>query len=66
RCDIAILAETGLSPARLLSGDALLADGMPSGVGFGEVLEQVYDAQLEGRVQTPNEALKLARELYLR
>ena len=64
RCDIAVLAETELSPARLLSGDALLADGMTPGAGFGEVLEQVYDAQLEGRVQTLSEALKLARELY--
>ena len=47
-------------------GDALLADGMPTGPTFGEVLEQVYDAQLEGRVRTAEEALHLARQLAAR
>ena len=66
RADIERLAATGLNPPRLLSGDALLADGMPTGPTFGEVLEQVYDAQLEGRVRTAEEALHLARQLAAR
>jgi len=66
RGDIESLAATGLNPPRILSGDALLADGMPSGPTFGDVLEQVYDAQLEGRVETVDEALQLARKLSAR
>ncbi len=63
RRDIDMLATSGLSPARLLDGDTLVADGMPPGIRFGEVLEQVYDAQLEGRIHTLDEAIQLGREL---
>lgn len=63
RTDIDALATTGLRPSRILNGDALLADGMAPGIAFGEVLEQVYDAQLEGRITSLAEALKLARTL---
>lgn len=63
RADIVELARTGLNPARMLGGDALLADGMPGGAEFGRVLESVYDAQLEGRIASVDEALQLAREL---
>ncbi|MBT5382427.1 MAG: hypothetical protein HOL13_06265 [Phycisphaerae bacterium] len=63
RADVVELARTGLNPPRVLDGDTLLADGMPGGAAFGRVLELVYDAQLEGRVMSIDEALQLAREL---
>jgi len=61
--DIEHLAQTGLAPDRLLNGDMLISDGMSPGPGLGDVLERVYDAQLEGRVRTAAEALTLARSL---
>ncbi len=61
--DIDHLSLSGLSPARLINGDALIADGMQPGPGLGAVLEQVYDAQLEGRVRSRSEAMQLARTL---
>ncbi|MDP7030473.1 MAG: CCA tRNA nucleotidyltransferase [Phycisphaerales bacterium] len=61
--DIEVLAQTGLAPARLINGDALISAGMQPGPGLGAVLEQVYDAQLEGRVSTQDEAMALARAL---
>lgn len=64
--DIAELAKSELSPPRLLSGDALLADGMPAGPDFGSVLEAVYDAQLEGTIATTDAAIALARQLARR
>jgi hypothetical protein len=63
RADVVELARTGLNPPRLLDGDILLDDGMPGGAAFGQVLESVYDAQLEGRVTSVDEAIQLAREL---
>lgn len=53
----------GLAPARLVSGDDLVADGFRPGPGFGDVLEAVYDAQLEGAIADREAGLGLAREL---
>lgn len=53
----------GISPVPLLSGDALIAAGLKPGPRFKRILEQVYDAQLEGRVSTTTQALALAMEL---
>lgn len=55
--------EEHLRPARLLTGQDLIAAGFAPGPGFGPVLHQVEDAQLEGRITTPAEALALARTL---
>lgn len=53
----------GLSPLPLLDGDRLVAAGLKPGPRFKVLLEQVYDAQLEGRVGDADAALALAMEL---
>jgi len=57
------LAATPPLPPRLLSGDDVLALGVPPGPRVGEILGVVEDARLEGRVRTRDEALVLARAL---
>lgn len=62
--DVASLAESGLAPAPLLSGDDLIdALGLTPGPGFRLVLERLYDAQLEGQVRDRGEAIELAHRL---
>jgi putative nucleotidyltransferase with HDIG domain len=51
-----------LKPAPLLTGKELIAAGYRPGPMFGIVLGEIEDAQLEGRITTPDEALALARE----
>jgi tRNA nucleotidyltransferase/poly(A) polymerase len=53
----------GLAPTPLVTGDDLVAAGIAPGKGFGQWLDAVYDAQLEGRIETRDEALDLARRL---
>ncbi len=64
--DVGSLALTpgGLAPAPWVTGDNLVAHGVPPGPGFGKWLDDVYDAQLEGRVANPGEALELAITLW--
>jgi poly(A) polymerase len=52
-----------VAPAALITGDDLVAAGFTPGPRFKKVLEGVYDAQLEGRVGTKEEALRMAREM---
>ena len=44
-------------------GDDLTAAGLTPGPLFKRVLDAVYDAQLEDRVSTPEQALALALQL---
>jgi poly(A) polymerase len=53
-----------LKPARLLTGRDLLAAGYAPGPRFSEMLQAVEDAQLEGAIHTPDEALALVRERF--
>lgn len=55
------LSEQELRPARLISGRDLIEAGYTPGPEFGRVLGIVETAQLEGEVQTREEALALAR-----
>jgi len=57
------LPREELDPPPLLTGDDLISHGMHPGPEFGKLLEQVRDAQLEGRVTDRAEALRLAEEL---
>jgi poly(A) polymerase len=57
------LEQTEFAPTPLVSGDDLTAAGLKPGPVFKRVLDAVYDAQLEDRVRTKEEALKLALEL---
>lgn len=53
----------GVSPAPLVTGDDLIGAGLRPGPRFRPALEAAYDAQLEGRVRTREEALEVARVL---
>lgn len=64
RSDYASLEADGLAPQRFLNGADLLDDGFSQGRELGRVLEEVFDAQLEGRITNREEALALARTLY--
>jgi hypothetical protein len=52
-----------VSPRPLLDGDMLAAAGLTPGPLFRRLLDAVYDAQLEGRLGTSQEALTLALSL---
>ncbi len=49
-----------VAPPPLLDGDMLTSAGLTPGPQFRELLDAVYDAQLEGSVVNSEEALKLA------
>jgi poly(A) polymerase len=53
-----------IRPAPLLRGDDLIAQGYLPGPIFKEILQAVEDAQLEGKVHTPAEALSLVAESF--
>jgi hypothetical protein len=57
------LEKTDYAPAPLITGDDLTAEGLNPGPVFKRVLDGVYDAQLEARVATKDEALGLAMRL---
>ena len=59
------LAETPpaeVRPARLISGDDLIALGLKPGPEFKEMLRAIEDAQLEGAIKTRDEALARVRQ----
>jgi putative nucleotidyltransferase with HDIG domain len=51
-----------LRPARLLTGEDLIAEGYRPGPAFGKALEAVETAQLDGQIRTKNEAMDVARK----
>lgn len=51
-----------LKPPRLVNGRDLIAAGFRPGPAFAAVLDEVEDAQLEGRISTREEGLALACE----
>ncbi len=51
-----------LKPAPLVTGKDLIAAGFQPGPAFGVVLSEIEDAQLEGRISTAEEAMRMARE----
>ena len=53
-----------IKPAPLLRGDDLIARGYSPGPVFKEILRAVEDAQLEGRLHTRDEALRLMEEQF--
>lgn len=54
---------SGISPTPLVTGDDLVAAGLRPGPGFGAWLDAVYDAQLEDRLTTREEAVAMAKRL---
>lgn len=51
----------GLAPDPLVTGDDLIALGLKPGPRFKTILDQTYDAQLDGRVTTKPQALDFAQ-----
>jgi tRNA nucleotidyltransferase/poly(A) polymerase len=49
----------GIAPVPLVTGNDLIAQGLAPGPVFKRILDAVYDAQLEGRVRTPEQAQAL-------
>ena len=58
------LSEEQIKPRPLVTGRDLIAQGYKPGPQFGMILAAVEDAQLEGRIQTREEALELARKEF--
>jgi poly(A) polymerase len=63
---LAALPEEALKPAPLLTGRDLIERGYQPGPLFSEILHAVEDAQLEGALQSPEDALRLVEERYPR
>ncbi len=57
------LWSEGVSPEPWVTGDDLLGMGIEAGPRIGELLDGVYDAQLEGRVGSREEGLAWVRQL---
>jgi poly(A) polymerase len=64
RRKLAEIPAEQLRPPRLLTGDALIAEGYVPGPRFGQILEAVEEAQLDGRITSREEALALVRALF--
>jgi poly(A) polymerase len=60
------MPEETVRPKPLITGRELIAAGYAPGAEFKEMLRAVEDAQLEGTIATPQEALRLVRERFPR
>ena len=61
------LAETPpeqVRPPRLITGEDLIGIGLKPGPRFKAILDAVEEAQLNGKITTPEEALQLVRETF--
>ena len=58
------MPEESVRPKPLLTGRELIAEGYQPGAVFKAILRAVEDAQLEGAIATPKEALRLVRERF--
>ncbi|HIA71223.1 MAG TPA: CCA tRNA nucleotidyltransferase [Phycisphaerales bacterium] len=63
RC-LSTLEKTGLAPERLIDGNELIKSGIQPSSALGDILEAVYDAQLEGTISNKKEAITLAIAIY--
>jgi poly(A) polymerase len=52
-----------IEPPRLINGRDLLAMGIPPGRSLGVMLDTIYEAQLEGSIQSRSQALEVARKM---
>jgi putative nucleotidyltransferase with HDIG domain len=58
------MPEDAVRPRPLLTGRELIAEGYRPGPEFKTMLRAVEDAQLEGAIATPAEALRLVKERF--
>ncbi len=61
---IASIPPASIHPAPLVSGDDLIEAGYSPGPRFKEILAQVEDAQLEGRLSSKEIAMKYVRQHF--
>jgi len=61
--DLTELSKHEVAPPPLIDGDDLIAAGFAAGPKFRRILDEVYDAQLEGRISTREQALNLAKSI---
>ncbi len=61
---ISHLEKTGIAPTPLVNGNDLLEEGIPPSPYLGDILESVYDAQLEVSIESKEQALTLAIAIY--
>ena len=66
RQKMAELTPAAIEPAPLVSGDDLVAVGYIPGPQFKEILTAVEDAQLEGNLQTKEQAMRFVRNKFPR
>jgi poly(A) polymerase len=64
RQKIAALTPEAIRPIPLVSGDDLVAAGYSPGPQFKEILTAVEDAQLEGRLDSKEQAMRLVRSEF--
>lgn len=58
------MSEEAVRPKPLITGRELIAEGYKPGAQFKEMLRAVEDAQLEGVIETEQQALALVRERF--
>jgi putative nucleotidyltransferase with HDIG domain len=58
------MPEEVVRPTPLITGRELIAAGYAPGAGYKEMLRAVEDAQLEGIIMTPEEALEMVRKRF--
>ena len=56
---------SGLAPKPLVTGADLIAAGLEPGARFGQMLDQLYDAQLEGGSRPLQRGLEMAKSILL-
>ncbi|MFQ3593457.1 MAG: CCA tRNA nucleotidyltransferase [Gemmataceae bacterium] len=56
------LAQGSLNPAPLVTGNDLVALGLRPGPAFKQLLSEIRDAQLDGELHTPEQALARVRQ----
>ena len=55
--------RSDFAPVPLITGEDLLAAGLVAGPLFKQILHEVYDAQLEERISTRQQAMAMAMEI---
>jgi len=63
RMELGELGKTDYAPLPLIDGDDLRAAGLQPGPVFKRILDAVYDAQLEGRLDSKEQAMRMAEEM---
>jgi len=61
---MAVMTPETIRPAPLITGDDLIAAGYKPGPRFKDILSAVEDAQLEGRLDTKNQAMNFVNRKF--